>query len=352
MNRSARLVLTLLSVLVSSFCGGSKGGGSPASPSPSGGNRANVSITSMTVEPSRNGSGYRYVIRMVVQNSGGASATLGTINFTMLASGQSLGTGSIPSSEAFTSPTLNPGSEATSSSLVLNDSTGTRQATSIAASLPYSDSGGSYVATRTADIAALPTSFALSGTVTESAPTASKRIAGARVEVADGEHRGKSAITNAEGNYRIEGLSGNLNVNVSAAGYESTGRGFDMSTDRTATFGLRPVFQMLSQEFGGTISGGETTICSDGVFTRPCKTVTVDIHHSGALRADLDWFGGAADLDLSLWNGSSLIAASRTATQSEMVSSNVSGGNSYQLKITYYTGSAIVTYRLRVSRPN
>lgn len=73
------------------------------------------------------------------------------------------------------------------------------------------------------------------------------------------------------------------------------------------------------------------------------------------LEAVLTWTpsgSSAADLDLSLWRGTTVIARSTSVTQPESVSSAVSSlSGPYSLHVTYYSGSSIANYTLRVTHP-
>jgi hypothetical protein len=62
--------------------------------------------------------------------------------------------------------------------------------------------------------------FTLSGIVTESAPTTSIVLAGARVEFVDGANQGKFATTGSDGRYQITGVvNGGFTVRATLAGY-------------------------------------------------------------------------------------------------------------------------------------
>src|SRR5262249_47908260 len=163
--------------------------------------------------------------------------------------------------------------------------------------------------------------------------------------------------TDGAGNYSIGALkSGGFNITVSAPGYQSVSRGVTLSANSTQNFSLLPVFRMLNETLTGSISGGDAT-CSggDGVFTtKPCKVMRFNVHNDGALTATLDWSPNrVADLDLSLFRGSTMIARSATATGGrETVSASLTAGFVYELHVTYYSGSAITNYTVAVGHPN
>jgi hypothetical protein len=65
-----------------------------------------------------------------------------------------------------------------------------------------------------------PQTFTLSGFVTESAPTTSTLLIGARVTIIDGANQGKTATTGADGRYSISGVSnGGYTVTAVLSGY-------------------------------------------------------------------------------------------------------------------------------------
>jgi hypothetical protein len=202
-----------------------------------------------------------------------------------------------------------------------------------------------------------PSTFTMSGGISESAPTTTNKIPGAVVMVMDGANAGKSATADGAGNYSMTGLTaGTFTVGVSAAGYQSVSRSVTLSSNSTQNFTVNPNPATISDNFTGTISGGDAT-CSggDGIFTTvPCKVITMQVHNAGQLTATLDWSPNrVADLDLSLFRGSTMIARSATATGGrESVSANLTAGFTYELHVTYYTGSAITTYTVAVSHPN
>jgi hypothetical protein len=195
-----------------------------------------------------------------------------------------------------------------------------------------------------------PSTFTLSGTVTEAAPTANVRLAVARVEVIDTAQAGTFAITDGSGTFSIPNLSGQLNVRVTAPGYVETTVGRNMTQNQTLTAGLMPVYKPLNEEYNGPLSGGDST-CSDGIFTKPCKIIQIPIHNSGILDAAIGW-AGSADLDLTLFRGGTVIVAARGVGSIEKISTNVQSNTLHELRITYYSGASIATYNLKVAHPN
>jgi hypothetical protein len=85
--------------------------------------------------------------------------------------------------------------------------------------------------------AARPTTWALTGRVTDSGTSAG--ISGATVAIGDGPNAGRSATTDTGGNFSLAGLQqSGFTVNVTAPGYGSVARGFTLTSDQTTTFQL------------------------------------------------------------------------------------------------------------------
>jgi hypothetical protein len=218
------------------------------------------------------------------------------------------------------------------------------------------ENGGSPVnPTPTAPTPPAPTSLTLSGTISESAPTSSTRIAGATVSVLDGPNAGRTATTDGNGIYRLDGLqSGNANVSANAPGYEEARGGISLTAGGSATLDLRlrPVFRMLDETMTGSVSGGDAVCSGSSIGGKPCRRFPFGVHHSGIVTARLDWSTRSNDLDLELWSGGTMLASSTGVGDQENVSSSVSAGASYELRVVYYGGSTVQQFTLRVQRPN
>lgn len=198
-----------------------------------------------------------------------------------------------------------------------------------------------------------PSTFTLSGGVTESEPTTSNKIAGATVAFVDGANAGKTATADSAGNYQITNvLAGAFTVRAGAAGYQEATRPVTISADTSLTIALNPTPRNVTTDSSGTVSGGDTP-CSDGTSEKGCKILMLDIHNPGTLEATLEWENPTTDLDLTLWRGTTLLADSRDEfSLREVVSSSIVTGATYELRVTYYAGSVITPYKLRVTHPN
>jgi len=198
-----------------------------------------------------------------------------------------------------------------------------------------------------------PSQLLLDGVVRETVPSASTPVAGARLTVLDGPDAGAATTSDGNGYFVFPALqSGTFTLRTTQPDYQTADRTISLTKPTTITINMAPNPKTLDQTFTGNISGGDATTCSDGIFTKPCRRISLPIHNAGVISARLDWSGGSADLDLTLWRDSTLIASSRGVNSSESVSSSAQPGGSYELRVTYYSGSNVVQYNVRVSRPN
>lgn len=83
--------------------------------------------------------------------------------------------------------------------------------------------------------------FTLRGVIQETAPTETTSVPGARVEVVDGQHAGKSAITDSSGIYIIPELFGSVTIQAVKEGYEPDTKSLAVSSAATADFQLHPI---------------------------------------------------------------------------------------------------------------
>lgn len=193
----------------------------------------------------------------------------------------------------------------------------------------------------------------LSGTVTETPPTTSRRLANATVRIVDGPNAGQQTTSGGDGSFTFVGLEqAGFTVVASLDGYQQASTGVNLTANRSVDLRLNPNPITIHETFTGQLSGGDST-CSDGLFTKPCKRVNLPVHNRGTIDGQLEWTGGCNDLDLGLWSsgGSQPIAKSDGVTGREHVSANVPGGG-YEFRITYYDGCTIANYTLTVERPN
>jgi len=156
------------------------------------------------------------------------------------------------------------------------------------------------------------------------------------------------------GFYSITDVVAGATINASANGYVDTTLGQD--TGRAGTnFQLRPVPRTTTTTLTDTLSAQVGT-CSDGVSMRPCHILMLPIHNSGPLEATLTWDPiDEANLDLSLFQTGSpsfIARSASTAAEPESISATVPAGTTYELRVTYASGTAATRYTLRVTHLN
>ena len=112
--------------------------------------------------------------------------------------------------------------------------------------------------------AVTPTTFALSGRVTDA--TTSTAIAGAIVDIQDPAphpNAGKSATTDASGNYRFTGLeSSGFTIRTRASRYSPTSSVVTLTSDQTASPRLEPINHTWNGQFDN--GSGDFTFVTSG----------------------------------------------------------------------------------------
>jgi hypothetical protein len=189
--------------------------------------------------------------------------------------------------------------------------------------------------------------------VTESVPTTHTGIGGAVLTIADTD---LTTVTNAIGFYSIPGVpSAEITINVSADGYVATSRHLTANGNTTSDFELRPVPAMLSHTSTGSIGGNDGT-CNDGVAMKPCRLLVFPVHNPGPIEVTLSWEStSAVDLDLSVFQTGATTPIARSAVTDpaqEQVTANVTVGGTYEVRVTYSSGSDNAAYTLKLTYPN
>lgn len=114
---------------------------------------------------------------------------------------------------------------------------------------------------------ATPT-FTLTGTITETPPTITTPVVGARVEFVDGANQGKFGVSDSRGVYQVTGLSnGGYTVLVTLTGYTSVSRPVGIDGNSTLNIQMDPVGQRSS--FGAGDYRVNTDIPPGRYFTDP-----------------------------------------------------------------------------------
>jgi hypothetical protein len=165
------------------------------------------------------------------------------------------------------------------------------------------DSGGApSPASPTAPTPAPPAqTWTLSGTVTETAPTASTRIAGATITAVAGlDADGPSVTTDANGVFQLAALAaGSYTIRARAANYVETSQPLTLAGDQTLTIPLDPVLQMVTTTKRDVITGdpscpgywdyNRSGLPRTSASAQCVVDYLIDVHHGGTVRADLTW---------------------------------------------------------------
>jgi hypothetical protein len=196
----------------------------------------------------------------------------------------------------------------------------------------------------------------LAGRVSESVPTFPTGIEGAIVTINDGPNAGRSAITDHLGFYAIRDLQpSTMTIAVSAEGFVGASRSVGVDGPTASNFELTPVPQVQTHTMRGSVAAGDGT-CSDGASEKPCRIVVIPIHNPGAIDATLTWTSGTAvDLDVTLFQTNvptPLAKSTGSGSASERVTGMLSIPSTYELRITYSSGTDEATYTLTVTHLN
>jgi hypothetical protein len=231
--RHAPLVLLFLTGLTLTTACSSN---SPAEPSSAGTNvSANVSVVSMAVASETRVSGARvYRVTVKLRESGGAAATLSSIDLTFM-NGSTMVTSSHidrPVSDAANVLAANSTID-TRELLTTDEDRSHPHATSVVAKVNYTYGAA---LTKSADgTAAVPLSvaptFSLAGAITEET-AAAWPVPQVAVQVVDGPNAGKSSSTDGGGNYMLTDLTpGSFTVRATANGYIAADSGVTVAAD-------------------------------------------------------------------------------------------------------------------------
>jgi hypothetical protein len=199
-----------------------------------------------------------------------------------------------------------------------------------------------------------PPAFTISGLVTESVPTTSTVLAGARIEFTDASNEGRFATTDSSGRYQITQVpAGTYNVRATLSGYVDSTKQVRVTADAIADFALVPTPQTLHHTFTGTISP-TSPACYEA---NPCQVFSLPpVHNTGPLIATLLWNNAGAFLALQLYNadtGQVLASASSTGQANQYLAASIQAPGNYQLRVVGLTVPGNVGITLNVtSYPN
>lgn len=201
-----------------------------------------------------------------------------------------------------------------------------------------------------------PPSYVLSGLVTESVPTTSTTLSGARIEFVDGVNQGKSATTDSTGHYEITQVSeGTFSVRATLSGYADTTKQVTINADSTLGFALVPTLKPISESLSGYFTASDPASCNVGSIKYPCRVMNLAMHNPGPLSAVLTWLPSDASLILQLYSvdASTVLAESAvTGATTQSISVDIDTPGNYQLRVVARTISATTTFTLAASHMN
>jgi hypothetical protein len=149
---------------------------------------------------------------------------------------------------------------------------------------------------------AAPT-FSVSGTISETAPTASTRVGDAEVQLSGGVATGSVA----DGTFTIPNVtSGSYSLRIAKSGYETqtipvTVAGANVTGIQVS---LMPVWRLINREISAELAP-DSPPCAG--TTRPCNSYTIASHHGGEVRAFLAWSSDTTDYDFEYRCGGNLV---------------------------------------------
>jgi hypothetical protein len=155
------------------------------------------------------------------------------------------------------------------------------------------------------------------------------------------------------GFYTLPDVTSGNTIHVSAAGYVTSTYPGDNARDKS-DFQLMPEPERRTSTMSDTLTASGGT-CSDGVSQRACHIMALPIHNNGILEATLEWNAAdGANLDLSLFRSDlpSPILRVATSANPEHFRVDLRGGATFELRVTYASGTAPVKYTLRVMHQN
>ncbi len=142
-----------------------------------------------------------------------------------------------------------------------------------------------------------PTLFAVTGTVTESAPTTNKRLDSAVVSIG-----GKSVGTSDLGGFTVPDLpAGTYTLRVTRAGYDESTRTLTVPDDTSSplAIGLDPNYESISKELSSRVSADDGP-CPGAHGNYTCWSYAFPAHHARGIEAHLYWHSSDARLELEL----------------------------------------------------
>jgi hypothetical protein len=145
--------------------------------------------------------------------------------------------------------------------------------------------------------------FTVSGTISETVPTASTRVPEAEVQLTGGVATGSIS----DGTFTIPNVpSGSYTLRIAKSGYETQSVPVTVSGANVTGIqvSLMPVGRQVNQEISAELSPDSPTCPGT---TRPCNSYTIASHHGGDVRAFLAWNLDTTDYDFEFRCGGNLV---------------------------------------------
>jgi Carboxypeptidase regulatory-like domain len=216
-----------------------------------------------------------------------------------------------------------------------------------------------------------PQTWTLSGTISETAPTASTRIANATVTIVSGPDDGRSVRSDANGAFQVAGLKpAQFTVRTQSPNYVDGSHFVTLDRDQTIAIGLDPVFQIVTTTKEDSISGGDACPGYWDYWSSPqtgagranaaaaCQVdYLFDVHHDGTLTAEVAWTDPRSHLFTELYRTHDG-QPSNSLIDPRGDGYDVHGHQQYIVRVrSVSTGggpppAGTTTFRLTVTRPN
>jgi hypothetical protein len=208
----------------------------------------------------------------------------------------------------------------------------------------------------------LPPAWTLSGTVSETFPTESARIAGATVTAVVGlDADGPSTTSDGSGDFKLGALPpGSYTIRVRAANYVESTQFLELAGNQTLAVHLDPAFRMVTTTREDSISASGSC-ASPWDFGEPCLVqYGFDAHHNGTLTAELVWTDGEVALFTTLYradggrrSGGAIDA--RADGSDRRFTYDISAHTQYVIQVNAYaytTASRVTPYTVTLTHPN
>lgn len=141
-----------------------------------------------------------------------------------------------------------------------------------------------------------PATFVISGTVFETAPTATTSVEGVTMTLSGGQ----SATTDGGGAFAVAGVaSGTYTLTASRSDYETTTAQVDVTSGDLSgiLLNMAPNPRTIDVEHKGSIAPLDPSCHGN---TKPCDRYETGAHHGGTVRVFLIWESSDADLEVEL----------------------------------------------------